>query len=164
MAFGNLECAVSLRGAPVPKEFNFRGPPAALRVMARYAGFDVLNLANNHTGDYGTAAMLDTVEHVRRFGMVPVGAGGSLAAAAKPRVVERLGLRIAFVGFSNILPASFFAGPGRAGHPARHAWLIAAGVRAASKRADVVIATFHWGVERSSARGRRASAPSPPPR
>ena len=149
VAFGNLECAVSLRGAPVPKEFNFRGPPAALRVMARYAGFDVLNLANNHTGDYGTAAMLDTVKHVRRFGMVPVGAGGSLAAAAKPRVVERLGLRIAFVGFSNILPASFFAGPGRAGTQPATPELIAAGVRAASKRADVVIATFHWGVERS---------------
>ena len=149
VAFGNLECAVSLRGAPVPKEFNFRGPPAALRVMARYAGFDVLNLANNHTGDYGTAAMLDTVKHVRRFGMVPVGAGGSLAAAATPRVVERLGLRIAFVGFSNILPASFFAGPGRAGTQPATPELIAAGVRAASKRADVVIATFHWGVERS---------------
>ncbi len=78
-----------------------------------------------------------------------MGAGGSLAAAAKPRVVERLGLRIAFVGFSNILPASFFAGPGRAGTQPATPQLIAAGVRAASKRADVVIATFHWGVERS---------------
>ena len=99
----------------MPKEFNFRGPPAALRVMARFAGFDVLNLANNHAGDYGTAALLDTVKYVRRFGMTPVGAGGSLESAAEPRVVERLGLRIAFVGFSNILPSSFFAGPGRAG-------------------------------------------------
>ena len=36
-------------------------PPAALRAMASYAGFDVLNLANNHVGDYGTAALLDTV-------------------------------------------------------------------------------------------------------
>ena len=69
VAFGNLECAVSVRGFPVPKEFNFRGPPAALRPMARYAGFDVLNLANNHVGDYGTAALLDTVKNVRRFGM-----------------------------------------------------------------------------------------------
>ena len=84
VAFGNLECAVSARGFPVPKEFNFRGPPAALRPMARYAGFDVLNLANNHVGDYGTAALLDTVKNVRRFGMTAVGAGGSLASAAAP--------------------------------------------------------------------------------
>jgi hypothetical protein len=150
VAFGNLECAVSTRGAPVPKEFNFRGPPAALRVMARFAGFDVLNLANNHTGDYGTAALLDTVRYVRRFGMAAVGAGGSLASAARPRVIERLGLRIAFVGFSNILPSSLFAGPSSPGTQPATTDLIEAGVRRARRRADVVIATFHWGVERAT--------------
>jgi hypothetical protein len=149
VAFGNLECAVSSRGAPVPKQFNFRGHPSALRTMAAYAGFDVLNLANNHTGDYGTRALLDTVANVRRFGMKAVGAGGSLASAAEPRVIERLGLRIAFVGFSNILPAQFYAGPTKAGTQPATPELMAAGVREARRRADVVIATFHWGVERS---------------
>jgi hypothetical protein len=149
MAFGNLECAVSTRGRRVPKQFNFRGPPAALRVMARYAGFDVLNLANNHVGDFGTAALLDTVRYVRRFGMTAVGAGGSLASASRPRVVERLGLRVAFVGFSNILPTSFFAGRGRPGTQAASIRAIRRGVRRARRRADVVIATFHWGTERA---------------
>ena len=150
VAFGNLECAVSTRGAPVPKLYNFRGRPAALRAMARYAGFDVLNLANNHTGDYGTQALLDTVKHVRRFGMKAVGAGGSLASAAEPRVVTRLGLKIAFVGFSNILPAAFYAGPDKAGTQPATPELIAAGVKRAKRRAHVVIATFHWGVERAT--------------
>jgi poly-gamma-glutamate capsule biosynthesis protein CapA/YwtB (metallophosphatase superfamily) len=150
VAFGNLECAVSTRGAPIPKQFNFRGRPAALRAMARYAGFDVLNLANNHVGDYGAAAMLDTVRLARRYGMTAVGAGGSLASAARPRVVERLGLRIAFVGFSDILPASFFAGPAWAGTQQATAGNIRASVGAARRRADVVIATFHWGVERAT--------------
>jgi hypothetical protein len=150
IAFGNLECAVSTRGSPVPKEFNFRGRPGALGVVARYAGFDVLNLANNHSGDYGTAALLDTVRRVRRLGMTPVGAGGSLASASAPRVVERLGLKAAFVGFSNILPASFFAGPGRAGTQAATPEAIRGAVRRARRRADVVIATFHWGVERAT--------------
>ena len=36
VAFGNLECAVSTRGSPVPKEFNFRGPPAALQACCTY--------------------------------------------------------------------------------------------------------------------------------
>jgi poly-gamma-glutamate synthesis protein (capsule biosynthesis protein) len=149
VAFGNLECAVSTRGRPVPKQFNFRGRPAALRVAARYAGFDVLNLANNHVGDYGRGALLDTARYVRRFGMVGVGAGRDLAAARRPRVVERLGLRIAFVGFSDILPASFAAGPGRPGTVfATHA-RISEDVRRARRDADVVVATFHWGVERA---------------
>jgi poly-gamma-glutamate synthesis protein (capsule biosynthesis protein) len=158
VAFGNLECAVSTRGAPVPKQYTFRGRPAALQVMARYAGFDVLNLANNHVGDYGTPALLDTVNHVRRLGMRAVGAGGSLASAAEPRVVERLGLRIAFVGFSNILPAEFFAGPDRAGTQPATPELIAAGVKRAKQRADVVIATFHWGVERAGTEDARQRA------
>jgi len=158
VAFGNLECAVSTRGAPVPKLYNFRGRPAALRTMAGYAGFDVLNLANNHTGDYGTQALLDTVRLTRRFGMTAVGAGGSLASAAKPRIVERLGLRIAFVGFSNILPAAFYAGPDKAGTQPATPELVANGVRRARRKAHVVIATFHWGVERATTEDARQRA------
>ncbi|MBA3262707.1 MAG: CapA family protein, partial [Thermoleophilaceae bacterium] len=131
VTFGNLECAVSTRGAPVPKQYNFRGRPAALKTMATYAGFDVLNLANNHTGDYGTRALLDTVKLTRGFGMQAVGAGGSLASAAEPRKITRLGLRIAFVGFSSLLPASFYAGPNNAGTQPATPALIAAGVRRA---------------------------------
>ena len=150
VAFGNLECAVSNRGVPVPKEFNFRGRPSALKAMSTFAGFDVLNLANNHSGDYGTGALLDTVKLVRSFGMAAVGAGGSLGSASEPRVVERLGLKIAFVGFSDILPASFFAGPGRPGTQQATTENIRASVARAKRRADVVIATFHWGVERAT--------------
>jgi poly-gamma-glutamate synthesis protein (capsule biosynthesis protein) len=149
VAFGNLECAVSTRGAPVLKEFNFRGRPAALGAMGHYAGLDVLNLANNHVGDYSTVAMLDTIKLTRRYGMTAVGAGGSFAAAARPRVVRRLGLRSAFVGFSDILPASFFAAPGRAGTQPATPENIRASVASARRRADVVIASFHWGVERA---------------
>jgi Bacterial capsule synthesis protein PGA_cap len=158
VAFGNLECAISRRGFPVPKEFNFRGSPASLRVMATRPGFDVLNLANNHVGDYGRTAMLDTIRFTRRFGMLPVGAGGSLASAAKPRVFTALGLRIAFVGFSDILPASFFASPGRAGTQQATTENIRASVTRAKRRADVVIATFHWGVERATVEDGRQRA------
>jgi poly-gamma-glutamate capsule biosynthesis protein CapA/YwtB (metallophosphatase superfamily) len=158
IAFGNLECAVSVRGSPVPKQFNFRGRPSSLRAVGGYAGFDVLNLANNHTGDYGTQALLDTVNNVRRLGMTAVGAGGSLESAAQPRVISRLGLRIAFVGFSSILPAEFYAGPNRAGTQPATPDLIAQGVRRAKRKADVVVATFHWGVERSTTEDARQRA------
>lgn len=150
IAFGNLECAISFRGAPVPKQYTFRGSPTALRSVVRFAGLDVLNLANNHVGDYGTRALLDTVRSVRRAGAVPVGAGATLAAARRPVVVRRLGLRVAFVGFSDIGPASFAAGPASPGTSFASMPAIAAGVRAARRRADVVVATFHWGVERST--------------
>lgn len=147
VSFVNLECAISTRGTPFVKQYTFRGSPAALKTMRDYAGVDVINLANNHVGDYGTAAMLDTIDWSRRLGLVPVGAGGSLAAAAQPRVVERLGLKIAFVGFSNILPSEFFATPSRPGTQPATIAQVRASVGAARRVADVVIATFHWGVE-----------------
>lgn len=150
IAFGNLECAISNRGHPVPKEFNFRGSPGALRVAHRLAGLDVVNLANNHSGDYGVRAFRDTIRNVRRLGMVPVGAGANLARARRARIVTRLGLRIAFVGFSQILPTSYYARAHSPGTVYASPHNVRVAVRAASRRADVVIATFHWGIERDT--------------
>lgn len=151
LAFGNLECAVSTRGTAQPKTFTFRGRPSSLPAVARAGGLDVVNLANNHSGDYGTGALLDTLRAVRAAGIAPVGAGADEARAYRPAVVERLGLKVAFVGFDVIEPFWFRAvgrRPGNAwGFPSR----VRAGVRAAARQADVVIATFHWGIERDVA-------------
>jgi poly-gamma-glutamate synthesis protein (capsule biosynthesis protein) len=150
VAFGNLECSISRRGSPVPKAFQFRGSPAALGRVVRYAGLDALNLANNHVGDYGTGAMLDTIRNVRRFGVLPIGAGATLRAAERPHVITRLGLRIAFVGFVDIGPTSFGAGPRKPGSVFMAPVRVRAGVRAARREADVVITSFHWGIERQT--------------
>jgi poly-gamma-glutamate capsule biosynthesis protein CapA/YwtB (metallophosphatase superfamily) len=101
---------------------------------------------------------MDTVRLTRRLGMRAVGAGGSLSSAAQPRVVTKLGLKIAFVGFSNILPAAFFAGPDKAGTQPATPELVKDGVRKAARRADIVIATFHWGVERATTEDARQRA------
>ena len=150
LAFANLECAVSLRGSPQSKQYVFRGHPSALRAMRRRAGVDVVNLANNHVGDYGDRALLDTVRGVRANGMTPVGAGATEAAAYRPQVVERLGLRVAFVGFSAILPFEFRA----LGRNPGTAWAFPERVRRSVLRArresDLVVATFHWGTERAT--------------
>jgi poly-gamma-glutamate capsule biosynthesis protein CapA/YwtB (metallophosphatase superfamily) len=149
IAFGNLESAVSERGEPFPKEYTFRGTPEALAGLRKHSGIDVLNLANNHVGDFGPTAMLDTVRGVERLGMKAVGAGPTLARALQPQVVERLGLRVAFVGFSNILPLEFAAEPGRPGVAWATPETVAEAVRTARQDADVVVATFHWGIEKA---------------
>jgi poly-gamma-glutamate capsule biosynthesis protein CapA/YwtB (metallophosphatase superfamily) len=149
IAFGNLESAVSKRGEPFAKQYTFRGTPEALAGLRKHSGIDVLNLANNHVGDFGRTAMLDTVRGVERLGMKAVGAGTSLARALRPQVVERLGLRVAFVGFSNILPLEFAAEPGRPGVAWATPEAVAKAVRAARQQAEVVVATFHWGIEKA---------------
>jgi poly-gamma-glutamate synthesis protein (capsule biosynthesis protein) len=150
IAFGNLECSVSNRGAPVPKQYTFRGRPRLLRTLRQFAGFDVVNLANNHVGDYGPLATADTIRHVRQAGLVGVGAGFNATGARRPRVVERLGLRVVFVGFSDIGPYTFAAGRRTPGTRLASPENVRADIRAARRRGDVVVATFHWGVERDA--------------
>ena len=150
IAFGNLESPVSKRGTPFEKLYNFRGTPAALRGLARHSGLDVLNLANNHAGDYGPVALMDTVRGIERLGMTAVGAGRSLRRALRPQIVERLGLRVAFVGFTEVAPVEFAATADRPGTAWATPEAVTAAVHRARRRADVVVATFHWGAEKAA--------------
>jgi poly-gamma-glutamate synthesis protein (capsule biosynthesis protein) len=144
----NLECPVSDRGAVVPKEFTFRCDPAALPA-ARAAGVEVANLANNHVRDFGSEAMLDSVERLRANGIAPVGVGADVRAASTPAVVERNGWRIAVLGFSGVVPAADWLAtrtrPGMASDDDTAA--MTAAVRSAGEVADLVFVTVHWGVE-----------------
>jgi poly-gamma-glutamate capsule biosynthesis protein CapA/YwtB (metallophosphatase superfamily) len=150
LAVANLEGAVSTRGAPWPgKRYTFRGPPYALRPLPRYAGIDVVSVANNHSLDYGRLAFLDTLRHSRRFGLRPVGGGANLRRAMRPRILERGGLRVAFLGFSDVRPLGFDAGAGTPGTAPAFPHYVRSSVRGARRRADVVVAYFHWGVERA---------------
>jgi poly-gamma-glutamate capsule biosynthesis protein CapA/YwtB (metallophosphatase superfamily) len=150
LSFGNLESAISNRGEPFPKQYNFRGTPAALAGLRRHSGIDVLNLANNHVGDYGPQATVDTVKAVERLGMKAVGAGPNLKRALAPQVVSRLGLDVAFVGFSEIAPLEFAAQPDSPGTAWATPEQIAQAVQSARRKADLVVATFHWGIEKQT--------------
>jgi poly-gamma-glutamate capsule biosynthesis protein CapA/YwtB (metallophosphatase superfamily) len=85
----NLECCISERGAPVPKTFNFRAPPAAVELLL-HLGVDCVTLANNHVLDYGEEALLDTFEHLRAARIAWAGAGENLEQALAPTVVRGL--------------------------------------------------------------------------
>ncbi len=151
IAVVNAEMAISDRGSPVDKEYVFRAPPAAAARIAA-AGIDVANLANNHAGDYGSDALLDSVALLEAAGVVALGAGADDAEAYAPWVLHAGGdVRVAFVGASMIVPWTFPAGPDRPGiASARPTTRIVESVRAASLAADVVIVVIHWGVERET--------------
>jgi poly-gamma-glutamate synthesis protein (capsule biosynthesis protein) len=145
----NLECAVSNRGTPVPKEFTFRGDPDALPAM-RDAGVEVANLGNNHSYDLGPDALLDTVRNVRSAGIDPVGAGATQEQALAPAILELQGWRVAVLGFDQVVDPypeaiATAAKPGTAaGHDTD---LMIGAIRAAADRADIVVVMIHWGVE-----------------
>jgi poly-gamma-glutamate capsule biosynthesis protein CapA/YwtB (metallophosphatase superfamily) len=144
---GNLETSVSTRGTAAVKEYTFRGGPAALAPVARLAGFDVLTLANNHTVDFGREALLDTIRNVRAAGIETIGAGANELQARRPAILERGGLRIALLGYSDVNPVGFTATSTAPGTAAADVAAITADVHAALHRADVAVCFFHWGIE-----------------
>lgn len=141
----NLECSPSLLGSPLDKEFTFRCDPASLPV-ARQAGVDAANLANNHGQDYGTEAMLDGRNNVNRSGIRAVGAGPNLAIATRPAIFDVGPWRVAVLGMGGVVPSSTWVateeGPGMASGDDT-AQMVEA-VRAASKIADYVAVSVHW--------------------
>jgi poly-gamma-glutamate synthesis protein (capsule biosynthesis protein) len=147
ITIGNLETAVSTRGVAAAKKYTFRGTPAALRPLHSLAGFDILTLANNHTVDYGRDALEDTIRAVRAAGIHTIGAGANAVAARRPAIVERGGLRIAFLGYSDVNPLGFTATADEPGTAAADVAAITADVRDALRHADVAVCFFHWGTE-----------------
>jgi len=148
LAVANLECAVSRRGSPQPKRFVFRGTARALLAAREAGGLDAVSLANNHSGDYGKTALLDTLRNARRAGLRTFGAGRTAAAAGRSRIVTRLGLRIGLVGFSDINPPGFVAGSHSPGSAAASESAVGRAVhRARRAGAQVVVVYFHWGIE-----------------
>ena len=80
---GNLECPIASVGTPLEnKIFSFRARPESMRVLK--GRFDALAVANNHSGDYGKAAFLETLSHLERAGIPYFGGGVDLKAAHAP--------------------------------------------------------------------------------
>jgi Bacterial capsule synthesis protein PGA_cap len=144
----NLECAVSNLGSPVPKEFNFRGDPAALPAM-RAAGVEVANMGNNHAYDYGPEALLDTRKNLGDNDIAAVGAGKNPQQALAPALFSIKQWRIAVVGLDKVVdPDEAVAAKNHPGTAAGHdEGAMVDAVKAAAREADLVIVAIHWGVE-----------------
>lgn len=94
----NLETCVSERGqSEKRKGYGFRTPPAMLEGFVS-AGIDMVNLANNHTRDFGYDALLDTFEHLSSYGIDYFGAGKDKDEASGLIVKDVNGIKIGFAG------------------------------------------------------------------
>lgn len=153
-ALCNLECCVALGGTPAQKgercPFYYRARPEMLRCLIA-AGIDIVTAANNHAGDYGPSAVLETLAWTRDAGLVCVGIGEDAAQAAQPRRVRVGRTKAAICGLDLTMP-HFAAGAGR---PGIH-WTAADDLdafTAAMRRleaaprepGELLILTVHWG-------------------
>lgn len=97
----NLECPITTSDEKIEKT----GPCLktddvnALRAL-KYAGFNLLALANNHIQDYGSQGVIDTIKNATSEGFDIVGAGADIYSASLPLIKSLGGLQIAFVNIA----------------------------------------------------------------
>jgi poly-gamma-glutamate capsule biosynthesis protein CapA/YwtB (metallophosphatase superfamily) len=101
LTVGNLESTLSRAGRPRQGDDSFAADPAVIPALV-HAGFDLVSLANNHTGDYGPRALVETIERIDKSRLAAVGAGRAAGQAWSPRVFERNGIRFGFLAFNAI--------------------------------------------------------------
>ena len=144
---GNLECPIATGGTVLDnKLFAFRAHPRVIDVLR--GRFDALSLANNHSGDYGKAAFVETMTRLGSAGIAYFGGGMNLEEAHRPLWIERGGLRVAVLAYNEYKPRSFEAGPDWPGVAwSEDSHVIAAIGAARAAGADLVIPFMHWGWE-----------------
>jgi len=138
--FGNFESTMtdyphSSKGVGGKMLFSFRTPPSYAKIF-KDVGFDILNVANNHSYDFHEQGFKDTIKNIDSNGMKAVGKRNQI-------VYQNVkGVNVAFIGFSNygeVHNSLLELKPG------------AELVKKAKQNADIVVISVHAGAEGTGA-------------
>ncbi len=147
--FANLEGPVSRVGTDSHKTYSFRMDPKVLPMMAD-VGLDIVSFANNHVGDWGVEAFTDSLKELKNSNILYTGAGLDKQEAIEPTILERKGLKVGFLGFSDVGPTWLsLEQTNGAGINTLNDALFDEQVKNAAAKVDILIVSFHWGLEYS---------------
>ncbi len=143
---------INMEGCVAGPSFGYHGypffnAPNEIGTTFTELGFDVINLANNHMMDYEEAGYAGTVSYFRSLPVTTIG-GYTKADYDTLRVVEKNGIRVAFlsyatmINFSRQLPSGseYLIPYAREADITRQIGL-------AKESADFVVVSMHWGGE-----------------
>ena len=134
VTFANLE-SPEIKNCPATnKGMIFCGDYRNIEGL-KFAGIDVISLANNHAGNYGEEGVKETIDHLKNAGIETTG-----TALSNLVIKDIRGIRFAFLGFNDISKNQ----PGISDVDEEK---IKNDIREAEKQAKIVIVSFHWGVE-----------------
>lgn len=138
--FGNFESTMtdypySSKGVGGKMLFAFRTPPSYAKIF-KDVGFDILNVANNHSYDFNEQGFKDTIKNIDSNGMKAVGKRNQI-------VYQNVkGVNVAFIGFSNY---------GEVHNSLLELQAGAELVKKAKQNADIVVISVHAGAEGTGA-------------
>jgi len=158
VVFGNLEQPITQSEKCFDKRYKFvlKSKVEALEGI-KYAGFNLLSLANNHILDYYDKGLTDTIQILNSNGIAFSGAGKNLEEAREPAVIEKKGIKIGLLSYTDMAEIiykgnpsiSFIADGNKAGVAPRKLEYILEDIEKARKDVDLLIISLHWGVEES---------------
>lgn len=116
ITYGQIETTHTTRGHVCNSEIRIApsAPPENLDVL-KDSGFDVLSVGGNHVFDYGYYGVMDTINRLKDNGLATCGVGENIFEAKKPAIIEKNGLKFAFLQYNCIGPSLTWATPHKAG-------------------------------------------------
>jgi poly-gamma-glutamate capsule biosynthesis protein CapA/YwtB (metallophosphatase superfamily) len=160
ITIGSLDGTISDQShfMPCPDSTNLIGPENMVQGL-QFAGFDVITVATNHSKDCGEKgynckdqSFLDTMHTLSAAGIEPVGGGENLSGSRRPVILERQGIRFAFLAVNQIDERVWATEnlPGTAPLSPHMIEQIKMDIAAARELADVVVVLPQWGIEYAS--------------
>lgn len=129
ITIANLEGAITENKSYRDKTFVFKGRPEYTDILKK-GSIEVVNLANNHSFDYEEKGYEDTKKHLEEAKIDYFGYDNKV-------IIEKKGIKIGFLGYE--------------GWTVDKKADIEANIRKLKEEADLVVVSFHWGIERDEA-------------
>jgi poly-gamma-glutamate capsule biosynthesis protein CapA/YwtB (metallophosphatase superfamily) len=125
----NLEGTLTTATEREDKTFAFKGDPSYVEILTE-GSVEAVNLANNHSHDYGTQSYEDTISNVEAAGITSFGYD-------RTAIQEVNGVKVGLVGIYELADGIDCKDD-----------LLTNIKKVQSEGADIVIVSFHWGTEK----------------
>lgn len=143
----NLETTLTTSEDIVSKVFNFKANPDKVNTLLE-GKISIANLANNHSKDFSFAGLRETRNTLNDAHIAHVGAGDNIQEAQAPVIIEKNGIVIGVLGFTDNEPTwkatSNTPGTNYIEIPKDTAQTIAI-IKELRPKVDILILTIHWG-------------------
>lgn len=142
----NLETTITKSEKRVFKVFNFKLDPDNAQTLVE-ANISLVNLANNHSFDFNEEGFLETTQLLDSKKIKHVGAGQDINQARKLEILEKNGIKIGVIGYTDNEPdwAATLEKAGinyiRIGQIEK----IEHDIKSIRNQVDVLIVSIHWG-------------------
>ncbi len=126
LTFVNLETPLLADCPVITSGFKFCGSNQNIPALVR-AGIDIVNLANNHSGNFGQTGLAETITALQAANLRVTG-------TSDPAFVTTNGIRFGFLGFDDTIS------------PVKQDQFTQL-IHSATSQSDHVIVAIHWGIE-----------------